>query len=515
MDRPPALSTTEFCSELWTDAKDGLSDESKGVTQGEVIRDYEPAHGANHGRISWKWRFGRPDYATVNKLLMKNWDVESRHIASTHHWHTMDVSNLKAAINGGCPFNAQLLSDMSHANVLTQAQIGETTEYSSKASNAEAAQQNFAAAFPEGFAWEVLEVFSGPPNVTFKWRHFGKMCGTFKDKQGKDSWQTLEHKGNGEMLNIIGLCIAKVTEDLKIESVDVNKCQNVEKFLPEEDEYREDDAYRETEVEGDTISAEDKVRSVEIDEAIHADIDDNPIGSLQNIVAKHLGRPVVKGDVDYSFDCYPAFKKANAKKSAAKEALAELSSEDGKREQEQRHPQRNSTKGMGGGGQKQGFQERPKHNKLRSGGCPQLEHVSEKPMANPVGALNEKIAAIVRRQLTKDDISYSFDVVGQHFICTVSVDLECLGIGHEILQASSEPAKNKKEAKILAAEALLSSDLSDFAPFERPNKHHRNLEEQSSVLLLYEIVQLLLRTAALVSINLDIFPPSLNIFLEI
>ena len=30
--------------------------------------------------------------------------------------------SLKAAINGGCPFNAQLLSDMSHANVLTQAQ---------------------------------------------------------------------------------------------------------------------------------------------------------------------------------------------------------------------------------------------------------------------------------------------------------------------------------------------------------------------------------------------------------
>ena len=22
---------------------------------GEVIRDYEPAHGANHGRISWSW----------------------------------------------------------------------------------------------------------------------------------------------------------------------------------------------------------------------------------------------------------------------------------------------------------------------------------------------------------------------------------------------------------------------------------------------------------------------------
>lgn len=207
-----------------TDDKDGLSDESKGVTHGEVIRDYQPAPGA-------KWRSGRPDYAAVNKLyfehrvmnhaegslealiqkLMKNWDVECRHIASTHQWQTMDVSKFKAALNGGCPFNAQLLSDMSHANVL----IGETPEYSATASSAEAGMKNFGAAFPEGFAWEVLEVFSGPPNVTFKWRHFGKMTGTFKDKHGK------EHKGNGEMLNIIGLCIAKVSEDLKIESVDV------------------------------------------------------------------------------------------------------------------------------------------------------------------------------------------------------------------------------------------------------------------------------------------------------
>ena len=25
-----------------------------------------------------------------------------------------------------------------------------------------------------------------PSEVTFKWRHFGRMCGVFKDKQGKD-----------------------------------------------------------------------------------------------------------------------------------------------------------------------------------------------------------------------------------------------------------------------------------------------------------------------------------------
>eukprot|EP00438_Fugacium_kawagutii_P004821 Skav226388 [mRNA] locus=scaffold1631:52006:57687:+ [translate_table: standard] len=215
-----------------TDGKDGLSDESKGVTYGEVIRDYQPATGA-------KWRSGCPDYAAVNKLyfenrvmnhaegslealiqkLMKNWDVECRHIADIHQWQTVDIGKFKAALNGGCPFNAQLLSDMSHADVLTgettMLRIGETAEYSAKASNADIGMKNFAAAFPEGFALEVLEVFSGPPNVTFKWRHFGKMTGSFVDKHGKD------HKGNGEMLNVIGLCIAKVSEDLKIESVDV------------------------------------------------------------------------------------------------------------------------------------------------------------------------------------------------------------------------------------------------------------------------------------------------------
>ena len=43
----------------------------------------------------------------------------------------------------------------------------------------------------------------------------------------------------------------------------------------------------------------------------------------------------------------------------------------------------------------------------------------------------------------------------------VSVDLECLGIGHEILQASSEPAKNKKEAGHLVA---MASNLRAMAP---------------------------------------------------
>eukprot|EP00930_Biecheleria_cincta_P081708 TRINITY_DN709_c0_g1_i1.p1 TRINITY_DN709_c0_g1~~TRINITY_DN709_c0_g1_i1.p1 ORF type:complete len:230 (+),score=47.84 TRINITY_DN709_c0_g1_i1:110-799(+) len=205
-----------------------LSDESKGMTYGELIRDYEPLPDT-------KWRFGKPNYARVNKFyfqnrtmkhkegsleavvqnLVKNWEVESHHIANPHQWKTMDVSKFQAAVNGGCPCNAQLMADVGPYNML----IGETADYTGKVSF-EDSNKNFSSSLPEGFAFEVLEVYSGPPTVTFKWRHFGKMSGTFTDRNGK------QHKGNGEMLNLIGMCIAKVNEELKIESLDIYYCPN-------------------------------------------------------------------------------------------------------------------------------------------------------------------------------------------------------------------------------------------------------------------------------------------------
>jgi len=201
-----------------------LSAESQGSTQGELIRDYEPAQGSS-------WRFGKPDYAKVNKTyfkhrtmahqegslealvqkVLKNWQVEADNIADVHKWKTMDSTKFKLAVNGGCPCNAQLLSDVGAPNIL----VSETLDYSGSSNSFEASQKIFSDAFPDGFAWEVLEVYAGPPNLLFKWRHFGKFSGTYQDKHGK------KHKGNGEMLNLIGMCLAKVNEKLIIESLDV------------------------------------------------------------------------------------------------------------------------------------------------------------------------------------------------------------------------------------------------------------------------------------------------------
>jgi len=213
-----------LASELNVTEQGPLSEESSGKPYGEVIRDYEALEGT-------QWRFGKPNYARVNKAyfqhrskvhpegslesvvskLVKNWEVESHHIADPKQWKTMDISKFTAALNGGPSANAQLMADIGPYNLL----IGETPEYSSSALSFEDSNKIFGSTFTEGFAWECLEVLSGPPTVAFRWRHFGKFAGTYTDKKGN------KYQGDGSMIDVIGMCIAKVNDQLLIESLDI------------------------------------------------------------------------------------------------------------------------------------------------------------------------------------------------------------------------------------------------------------------------------------------------------
>ncbi len=42
----------------------------------------------------------------------------------------------------------------------------------------------FTSAFPGGFPWEVLKVFSAPPQAVFTFRHWAKFDGVFNGKEG-------------------------------------------------------------------------------------------------------------------------------------------------------------------------------------------------------------------------------------------------------------------------------------------------------------------------------------------
>ena len=84
--------------------------------------------------------------------------------------------------------------------------LDDTPIFDAKSYDHDSSHEVFRTAFPDGFPWEVL---SGPPKVTFTWRHWTKWTGPYKDQQP-----------TGEEIKLQGVTITTVTEDLKIKSLE-------------------------------------------------------------------------------------------------------------------------------------------------------------------------------------------------------------------------------------------------------------------------------------------------------
>lgn len=67
----------------------------------------------------------------------------------------------------------------------------------------------FRDALVNGFPWEVLKVFSGPPNVVFTWRHWGEFTGEYRGRSG-----------HGELVELYGMLRVTVNSDLKIQKIE-------------------------------------------------------------------------------------------------------------------------------------------------------------------------------------------------------------------------------------------------------------------------------------------------------
>mmetsp|Transcript_12597 Transcript_12597/g.18923 ORF Transcript_12597/g.18923 Transcript_12597/m.18923 type:complete len:228 (+) Transcript_12597:38-721(+) len=202
-----------------------LSDESRGQ-EGEVIRDYVPMEGV-------PWRYGSPpNYSVVNKAyfegrskihsagsleavvqnIVKNWEVESHHIADTAYWKTMKVDEFVAVSNNmRCPFSAKQMAEVGPYNML----LGKHDLYNAEQETYDTANDIFKTCFSEGFPWEVLEVHSGPPTVSFTWRHWGKMTGEYRGPDG-----TI-YPPTGETIELYGNCVARVTSELQIVALEL------------------------------------------------------------------------------------------------------------------------------------------------------------------------------------------------------------------------------------------------------------------------------------------------------
>jgi len=137
--------------------------------------------------------------------LVRTFEMEASYKTNPEQWLSIVADKFKISTNGGPEYKAQDIVDQGTYNLF----MGETEHYSPKTETFESSGELFHSAFPKGFLWEVTEVLSGPPKVTFKWRHWGTFSGAYKG-----------YAPTGETVEIWGVSIADVTEDLKILSME-------------------------------------------------------------------------------------------------------------------------------------------------------------------------------------------------------------------------------------------------------------------------------------------------------
>ena len=73
--------------------------------------------------------------------------------------------------------------------------------YNYKEETVDTAHKLFTTTFPRGFAVEILQVYSGPPVIAYKFRHWGYMEGPFKGQPP-----------TGELVEMFGVSTLEVSD---------------------------------------------------------------------------------------------------------------------------------------------------------------------------------------------------------------------------------------------------------------------------------------------------------------
>lgn len=200
---------------------------SKGKAVGDKYRSYLGGEGENI-----HWRHGSPPtYDLVNKLFeegrtkkwpegsleekvqnaIKTWEMELSHKTRLQDFKTINPEKFKFIVNGRQALSGEETLKLGSYNALLQSALPEELQYyKADHETFESSHELFRTAFPRGFAWEVLDVYSGPPVIVFKFRHWGYMEGPYKGRAP-----------TGEMVEFFGTAILKVDEQMRAEEVEI------------------------------------------------------------------------------------------------------------------------------------------------------------------------------------------------------------------------------------------------------------------------------------------------------
>ncbi|XP_047341045.1 pathogen-related protein-like [Impatiens glandulifera] len=191
------------------------------------------SHIYGEGEKNTKWRYGAPpNYDAVNKLfeegrtkiwpvgsleekvqnLVKTWEMEMFNKLDFNDYKTVDPINYRFSLNGrklvnleekrrvlGRGYNAFMQTAMPH----------KFRGFDPDQETIESAHLAFITTFKRGFALEILQVYSGPPVIVYKFRHWGFMEGPFKD-----------NAPTGEIVEFFGMAVFELDENEKIIKVE-------------------------------------------------------------------------------------------------------------------------------------------------------------------------------------------------------------------------------------------------------------------------------------------------------
>ncbi|KMT07033.1 hypothetical protein BVRB_6g153640 [Beta vulgaris subsp. vulgaris] len=180
------------------------------------------------GEKNTKWVYGAPpNYDIVNKLfeegrtkiwppgsleekvqnLVKTMEMELFHKANPQDYKAIDATKFTQSVNGRKPLTLEEIAQKGGGyNAFLQTSLPEEMRlYDPAKETSQSSHKLFTTTFPRGFALEVLQVYSGPPVITYKFRHWAYMEGPF---QG--------HPPTGELVEFFGFAIFEVDEQMRV-----------------------------------------------------------------------------------------------------------------------------------------------------------------------------------------------------------------------------------------------------------------------------------------------------------
>ncbi|KAJ9560361.1 hypothetical protein OSB04_005521 [Centaurea solstitialis] len=187
---------------------------------------------SGEGEKNTTWKLGKPpNFDVVNKLFeegrtkiwptgsleeqvqnfVKTWEMEIFHKVNPKDIKTVDVTKSTVSVNGRTPLTPAGIAKIGGGyNMFLQTSLPEQLRlYNPNDENVDSAHKIFTTTFPRGFAVEILQVYSGPPLIVYRFRHWGYMEGPFKG-----------HPPTGEMVEMFGISTLQLDEQFKIVKVE-------------------------------------------------------------------------------------------------------------------------------------------------------------------------------------------------------------------------------------------------------------------------------------------------------